>query len=142
MRGSRRLQIDPHQYLTVEDVALKAKDVRVPAGPESRAQPPQRGRIEQLVAVDTDDPGRRARVFLERPMCVTRLRRASNLEVVELSCELVQDHRRAIVRQVIKGVDPVAECSDVSDRLLDEDVFVSNEHRADDRTASSGTRQR
>src|SRR6266516_5113267 len=65
---------------------------------------------------------------------------ASDIEVLVLASERLQNLPRAVGRDMVDGVDPVAEAGDVPDRLLDENILVPNEHDADDlqRSARAG----
>ena len=49
-----------------------------------------------------------------------------------LSSERAEDVPRAIGRDVVDGVNAVAELGDVADRALDEDVLVVDEDDPDD----------
>jgi hypothetical protein len=55
--------------------------------------------------------------------------------VVELAAELAQDLPGSIGGYVVEGINAIAECGDVSDRALHEDVLVADEDRADDANA-------
>ena len=66
-------------------------------------------------------------------MCLGRVARPTDVDVLELARQRLQDRPRAVVRDVVDGVDVIAELGDVPDRALDEDVLVADEDAADDR---------
>ena len=105
--------------------------VRVCAAEQVGAQPHEPGRVVQLVAVDAEHPRRRARVLREQPVRGRRVPRAANVEVLEVARERLENLPRAIARDVVDRVDPIAELGDVPDRLLDEQVLVPHEDAAD-----------
>ncbi len=102
------------------------------AGLEVGAKPPQRGRIVELVPVDSEHPGVRPGKRLEDAVRGARVLGAHDVDVVELVRELMEDPRRFVLRVVVDGVDLVAERRHVPDRPLHEDVLVTDENRADD----------
>ncbi len=65
-------------------------------------------------------------------MRVSGVARTLNGEVVELASEAPQDLRRPVVREVIDGVDAIAERRDVPDGAFDEDVLVVDEDDPDE----------
>src|SRR5712691_1926454 len=129
---SGRLATAPVDPLAVEDVTLQPEHVSVLPRLELPAKPRQGSGVEEIVSVDTEHPRRRARVPLERRVRVSRSRRAAEQEVVELTRELTEDGGRSIVREMVECIDAIAECGDVANHALDENVFVSDPDGADD----------
>jgi hypothetical protein len=116
----------------VKNISLNAEATAKLTRVEHLARSLEPCRIVELVSVDPKHPGVGADVGLEHLMRDARVSRAHDVEVVVLASEVPKDLPRPVRREVIHGVDPVAERSDVADRLLDENVLVTDEHTADD----------
>src|SRR5207244_13134710 len=92
----------------------------------------QPDRIVELVAVDAEDPGVRARIRLDQAMRLPCMGDAASIDMVMLPPESAQDLPGSIGRDMIDRMDVVAEVDHVSNRLLDEQVLVMDEDDAYD----------
>src|SRR5205085_12193039 len=89
-------------------------------------------RVVQLIPVDAEAPRLGSRVALDRAMRIAGVMRSTNVELAVLACERLQDLPGPVGGDVVEGVNRVAEPGRVADRLLEEDVFVTDEENADD----------
>ena len=97
-----------------------------------RTEGRQPGGVVELVAVDAEHPGVRARVALDERMRVTRPPHAHRLDVVELRGHTPYGVPRAVGGHVVGDVEAIAERGGVAQRLLHELVLVVDEHHAHD----------
>ena len=84
------------ELIAVQDVPLHPERVGESAVLQVPAEPIQTCRVEQLVPVDSENPGIRADVRLQLPVRRLRAGGALDLDVVELAFEPTEDLRRTV----------------------------------------------
>ena len=98
---------------------------------ELGAQPPEPGRVEQLVAVRAEHPGVGPDVGQDEIVRSGRVGDSHRVDVVELARQAGHDLPGVVGRRMVGDVDPVAECGDVADHALRIDVLVVEEDDPD-----------